>query len=249
MSGFKISAVVITLNEEKVIEDCIASLEKVADEIIVLDSFSTDKTKSIVQNRCKFVQHEWLGYSQTKNYANSLASHNIILSLDADERLDEEAIDSILRLKEESEPTAISFNRKNYYGDTWIKYAGWYPDRKTRLFDRRHAAWEGDYVHEELVIQGSTTHLPGNIIHYTVRDNDHHMQTIRRYAKLAAESAMQQGKSMYALKSAVSALSHFIKIYVVKQGFRHGAIGLQIALNSAYSKWLRYTYYVQAKSA
>lgn len=246
----KISAVVITLNEEAVIEDCITSLEQVADEIIVLDSFSTDKTKELVAHRCRFVEHAWMGYSKTKNYANVLASHNLILSLDADERLDDLAIEEIKRIKQlDKTAFGYSFNRKNFYGNLWIKYAGWYPDRKTRLFDRQHSRWKGDYVHEELEVRGSVEHLAGNILHYTVKDHGHHLHTVRRYAKLAAEKAREEGKSMYALKSALSAVSHFIKIFVLKQGFRHGSVGFQIAWNSAYSKWLRYVYYIAAKRA
>lgn len=244
MSSF-VSAVIITLNEEAVIADCIRTAQRVADEVLVLDSYSTDSTKDICeQMNVRFIQREWQGYSETKNHANNLASHDFILSLDADETLDNEAIDQILAEKQKGLSGAYSFNRKNFYGTKWIRYCGWYPDTKVRLFDRRLAEWKGSFVHEELDIRAEPiTHLSGNILHNTVRDQAHHMETVKKYAKLAAQQAQKDGKTLSAVSSVFSAFGRFIKIYVFKLGFLHGLTGFYIARNSARSRWLRYQYF------
>ncbi len=244
----KISAVVITLNEEAFIDDCIRSLYNVADEIVVVDSFSTDGTEQICAgyDRVRFVKHTWQGYSQSKNYGNTLAQYGLILSLDADERLDEEAIEQINELKNSETPIQVcSLNRKNYFGHTWIRFCGWYPDVKVRLFDRLSAQWEGDYVHELLQIKPeiAVQHISGNILHHTVANNAEHLDTIQKYARLAAEKAKRNGKQIQIIPSALSALIHFLKIFFLKLGFLHGSLGLRIAYNSAKSKWLRYTFF------
>jgi glycosyltransferase involved in cell wall biosynthesis len=247
MSSQKISGVVITLNEEEVIARCLSSLSKVCDEIIVVDSNSSDGTESICQSfeKVTFVKSEWLGYSQTKNKGAQLASHTNIISLDADECLDEVAISKINSLNREDLCDSYSINRKNFYSNKWVKYGGWYPDVKIRLYNKNVNRWEGDFVHETLVSNPGTltTHLEGNIEHYTIRKHSDHMVTIHKYAKLAAQRDKEQGKKSNVLSAMVSAIIHFIKIYFIKSGWLDGFIGFRVALNSARSKWLRYKYH------
>ena len=147
----KISATIITLNEEDKIRPCIESLKDVADEIVVVDSLSTDATKSICEELgVKFIEQKWLGYSEQKNLANSLATNDWILSIDADEIISDELRMSILKIKETDTPnnTVFSFNRLNNYCGKWIHHCGLYPDRKIRIWNRNIGKWEG-YIHEE----------------------------------------------------------------------------------------------------
>ena len=149
------SVVIITFNEARNIKRCLESVVPVADEIIVVDSNSTDETEAICQEypNLRFVRHDWEGYVKQKNFANSLASNNLILSIDADEALSEELTQSILKLKvQDVEGKAFSMNRLMNYCGKWIRHSGWYPDTKIRIFDRRSVSWTGKKVHETLAI-------------------------------------------------------------------------------------------------
>ena len=219
---------------------------QVVDEVVVLDSDSTDQTCAIAEQLGATV-HEvnWLGYANTKNLAVELVQHRYILSLDADEWLDEEAIQVIKGITHKiPEVTAFEFKRKNYFGSRWIRFGGWYPDKKIRLFDKTCAEWQGDYVHETLVVKrGLTMPLDGHIIHATVLDKEAHKQTIDKYARLAARQALESGKTLSILWGIRSTITHFIKLYLVKLGFLDGRIGLGICLRSAKGRWLRHKYF------
>mgnify|MGYP001587603814 CR=1 FL=1 len=252
MTSHNISAVIITLNEEATIARCLASVAKICDEIIVLDSHSTDDTVRICNDfdSVTCITTDWLGYSKTKNKGAQLAKHTFILSIDADEKLDEQAIEVVRNATSKGLEGAYSFNRKNFFGKKWIKYAGWYPDVKTRLYDKTTCEWSGDFVHETLRTKDDTVtqHLSGNIEHFTVSNKKQHIETVHKYARLAAERDLFNGKSNNSVKAALSACAHFIKIYLIKMGFLHGGVGLNIAFNSAMSKWLRYTYWQKLKA-
>lgn len=242
----KISGVVITKNEEANIRRCIESMLQVVDEVVVLDSDSTDQTCAIAEQLGATVHKvNWLGYANTKNLAEELVQHRYILSLDADEWLDEEAIQVIKGITHKiPEVTAFEFKRKNYFGSRWIRFGGWYPDKKIRLFDKTCAEWQGDYVHETLVVKrGLTMPLDGHIIHATVLDKEAHKQTIDKYARLAARQALESGKTLSILWGIRSTITHFIKLYLVKLGFLDGRIGLGICLRSAKGRWLRHKYF------
>lgn len=242
----KISGVVITKNEEANIRRCIESMLQVVDEVVVLDSDSTDQTCAIAEQLGATVHKvNWLGYANTKNLAEELVQHRYILSLDADEWLDEEAIQVIKGITHKiPEVTAFEFKRKNYFGSRWIRFGGWYPDKKIRLFDKTCAEWQGDFVHETLVVKrGLTMPLDGHIIHATVLDKEAHKQTIDKYARLAARQALESGKTLSILWGIRSTITHFIKLYLVKLGFLDGRIGLGICLRSAKGRWLRHKYF------
>jgi glycosyltransferase involved in cell wall biosynthesis len=251
MSTNNISAVIITLNEENSILRCLTSIADICDEILVIDSRSTDKTKEICEAfpKVRFIEMDWLGYSQTKNKGHALASHNWILSIDADECLDESCVQSILQVKDNLSG-AYTFNRKNFYGQQWVKHGGWYPDVKVRLFDKTLCRWKGDHVHEVLQVNAGVQiiQLKGDIEHYTVTSNAQHLQTIHKYAKLAASRDLKANKPMTASQALSSAFAHFIKIYIIKLGFLDGLIGFRIARNSGFSKWLRFKYFQDLKS-
>jgi (heptosyl)LPS beta-1,4-glucosyltransferase len=153
LNPVKISAVILTFNEEKNIERCLDSLVGVVDEIIVMDSFSTDYTEKIcLRYSVSFIQRKWEGYAQAKNYGNSLAENDIILSIDADEALSKELQNDIIERKKSGFTGCFRVKRLNNYCGKWIKHCGWYPDKKIRVFDKKRTAWKGDFVHETLEI-------------------------------------------------------------------------------------------------
>lgn len=240
-----ISAVIITFNEEKNIERCLYSIKDVVDEIIVVDSFSVDNTVKICEKfGAKVFQVSWMGFSQTKNYANKLASNNYILSIDADEALSTELIQSILNVKRNLYG-AFSFNRITNYCGKWIKYSGWYPDIKLRLFPKSYARWEGSYVHEKLVLLCNLpiTHLKGNLLHYSISSVEDHKKRIEYYSSLQAKQLLENRAKFHLLKFFFAPLTKFIKHYFIKLGFLDGFAGLQIAFFTALATYKKYKKY------
>jgi len=222
----KISAIVITLNEEQNIADALRSLGW-ADEIIVVDSESTDRTVEIARKFTeRIIVRAWPGYSAQKNFAAEQARFDWVFSLDADERVSDELARAIQQLKQTDEPTAAGFEmpRLAYYLGRWIKHSGWYPDYKLRLYDRRRGRWRGDYVHEGIDPDGKVERLKGDLLHYTVRDaSDHHLR-IDRYTTLAARQSHAQGKRASVGAIMVAPLATFIRSYVFKRGFLDGRL-------------------------
>lgn len=237
----KITATVITLNEEHNIAEAIESLSW-ADEIIVVDSQSADRTAEIARGFTDRVfVRPWPGYSAQKNFAAEQAGHNWIFSLDADERISRELANEIAQLRGGSEPEAAGFemSRLTFYLGRWIKHSGWRPDYKVRLYDRKRARWRGDYVHETLETDGKIERLTGDILHYTVRDASEHHLRMDRYTTLAAEQAYSQGKRASTLSLLVSPTVVFLRSYILKLGFLDGVPGLAIARFAAHYEFLR----------
>ena len=229
----KISAVIITFNEQEHIGACIRSLQGVVDEVLVVDSHSTDDTVSISEALgAKVISVKWQGYAETKNVGNQNAINNIILSIDADEELSEELCGSILAQKALGFRIeyVYKFNRLNNYCGQWIKYAGWYPDTKVRIFHKLNAKWEGE-VHEELVYTNTVTqkHLTGDLLHYSIKDKEDHIARIHKYNKLARKYPTR-------MIGYLSAISTFVKLYIIKLGFLDGKLGYQLCLISAKAK-------------
>lgn len=236
--ALELSVVIITFNEEKNIVRCLESVKSLADEIIIVDSFSTDNTKTLAgPYSVRFVQCEWQGYAQTKNYANSLATGDMILSLDADEALSDELIASIATIKSSGLKGVYSMNRLNNYCGQWIKHAGWYPDRKVRLFPKDGANWKGD-VHERLVSSDRPIQVEGDILHYSYYSSEEHLERERKYAKIAAQRDGRVGGG--AVGALLSVTFKFIKMYVLKGGFLEGRRGLILCSISSRSKWFKY---------
>lgn len=239
----RISATIITLNEERNIERCIRSVQLVADEIIVLDSFSTDQTESICHNLgVQFHQRTWDGYANSKNFVNGLASSEYILSLDADEALNAELQQAILQLKSEADPQVYSLNRLTNYCGKWIKHSGWYPDTKVRLFPKEGSAWEGEFVHEELNFpeQLNVVQLPGHLLHYSYYNFKEHRARADKYSSLTALKLHKAGKRASLAKPYLSGFGRFVAMYLLKGGILDGKMGFKIAQISAQSNVFKY---------
>jgi glycosyltransferase involved in cell wall biosynthesis len=238
-----ISATIITLNEERNIARCIQSLLPVVDEILVLDSHSTDRTVEIATALgAKVTVKEWAGYSASKNDINSFATCDYILSIDADEALDEVLQKEINRIKVSSEAKVYSLNRLTNYCGKWIRHSGWYPDVKVRLFPRIGTKWVGEFVHEELSFEQSIVveQLNGHLEHYSYYNFVEHRQRADKYSLLTAKKMFQQGKKAGVLKPYLSAAGRFFAMYVIKLGILDGAMGWKIATISAASNVLKY---------
>lgn len=237
----KISAVIIAKNEEKNIERCIKSLYEVVDEILVIDGYSTDKTAFIAQKYgAKVIKQEWLGYGASKNWGNEQATYDWILSLDADEALSISLSQKIASIKEQLTAT-YSFNRITNYCGQWIHYCGWYPDIKSRLFNRNNAAWSLDPVHEKLEIkQGNKVHINADLLHYSYYSIAEHKERSLKYAQKGALKYYQKSKLTLLFKLLLSPCFRFIKMYLFKQGFRDGKMGFiicQITASEVYKKY------------
>lgn len=242
----KISAVIITLNEERNIERCIKSLLNVADEIVIVDSGSTDKTVEIAkQFNAIVINQKWLGYGPTKNLGHEKASFEYILSIDADEALSDELIRSIQNIKSNLN-AAYSFNRLTNYCGKWIKHSGWYPDTKVRLFPKSIVKWNASEVHEELELQNiKIQHLHGDLLHYSYYSIIQHVEKSVHYGKLAGKHLFDKGKTPSFFKIIFSPFVRFLKDYFIRLGFLDGAYGFFIAITAAYSIFIKYFYHFQ----
>lgn len=237
----KITATVITLNEEHNIAAALESLSW-ADEIIVVDSESTDGTVEIARRFTdRLFVRAWPGYSAQKNFAAEQASNDWIFSLDADERVSPELTKRILELKSNTELKSAGFAmpRRTFYLGRWIKHSGWQPDLKVRLYDRRRARWRGDFVHESLEINGRVERLDGSLLHYTVRDASEHHLRMDRYTTLAAEELYTRGKRASVASLFFSPALVFLRSYLFKLGFLDGVPGLSIARFAAHYEFLK----------
>jgi len=239
-----ISAVIITLNEERNILRCIESLQGIADEIVVVDSGSTDDTQSrVLSQGVQFVFHPWEGYAEQKNFAEKLASHDWILSLDADEALSQPLQNSLQHLKSRpmTPDTVYSFRRLNNYCGTWIHHCGWYPDEKVRLWHRGVCHWDG-LVHEELryLVPVQQLRLDGSLLHYTYRSVADHAARQQRYALLAAQKAFSAGRHSHCGDLLTRPLWTFLRNYLFKGGFLDGRAGFMVCSMSAFYTFLKY---------
>jgi glycosyltransferase involved in cell wall biosynthesis len=239
----KLSAVIITLNEERNIGRCIKALQEIADEIIVLDAFSSDRTLTICQELgAKVEQREWKGYSESKNYLNSLVSHDYIFSVDADEVVSEELKKAILKEKERGFKDVYKVNRLTNYMGSWIKHSGWYPDVKTRIFPKEGSKWEGAFVHETLSIPKDceVKMLDGHLEHYSYYSFEDHRARADKYSTLTAKKQFAAGKKASLLKPYLSGITRFFGMYFIKFGFLDGKMGFHIARISALSNIVKY---------
>jgi glycosyltransferase involved in cell wall biosynthesis len=238
----KYSVVIITFNEEKNIKRCLDSIANISDDIIIIDSFSTDKTQEICEqfNNLRFVKHKWEGYSKTKNYGNSLAKYDYIISLDADEVISTELAKSIQEIEELN--GAYEFNRMTNYCGSWIKHCGWYPDKKLRIFNRNEIYWEGDFVHETLVVPENISiyFLEGDLLHYSYHSIEDHYKQIENYSDLHAKKMLKAGKKATIFKLFISPAFKFIRTYILQLGFLDGSAGFTISRISAKAVKLKY---------
>lgn len=240
-SQVHISATIIALNEERNIARAIESL-RCCDEILVVDSGSTDRTCEIARlHGAKVVEASWLGYAAQKNFAASLAAHEWILSIDADEALSEALEGEIWQLRKQGpQADAYEFARLAQYLGKWILHSGWYPDRKVRLYRRSHARWEGEFVHESVVVQGKVECLEGNLLHFTCDSLTEHVKTMNGYTTLAAQELVARKRRVGWGRLLLDPPLTFLKTYILKRGFLDGLEGFIIAFMAANYTFLKY---------
>jgi glycosyltransferase involved in cell wall biosynthesis len=237
----KISATIVTLNEEHNIARAIESLRCV-DEIVVVDSGSTDSTcETAARLGARVVNEPWRGYAAQKNFAASIAENDWILSIDADEALSEELEAEILLVKKEGPRfDGYSMPRLAQYLGRWIQHGGWYPDRKVRLYRRDNAAWHGQYVHESVQVSGSSGELNGKLHHFTCDSLSAHLRTLDRYTTLAAEELRSRGTTVGWLRLILDPPWTFVRTFVIQRGFMDGIHGFAIAWMAALYTFLKY---------
>lgn len=242
-NSVKISGVIITFNEAKNIEACIKSMQACVDEIVVIDSFSVDDTAQICQRLgVKFLQHPFEGHIEQKNYAMHQASHDYILSLDADERLSEQMKASVLQVKSDWSESGYAFNRLNNYCGAWLKRS-WYPDRKLRLWDRREGAWGGTNPHDKVILNDGIKpkRLKGDILHYAYDNLEEHYEQVKKFAIIAANAKFKQGKKSYFVIHVIfNPWYKFFRKYVLRLGFLDGYYGFIFSAITAYLNFLKY---------
>jgi glycosyltransferase involved in cell wall biosynthesis len=232
----KLSVTVITKNEAADIDAALASVAW-ADEIVVVDAESTDDTVAIARQRASRVMvRPWPGYVAQKNFAASVASHDWVLSLDADERVTPELAAEIqILLANDPVEAAFRVPRVTFHLGRWIRTTDWYPDCQYRLFDRRRARWSGGYVHEDMTVEGTVGQLRGELQHFAFRDIADHLETIDRYTTYAARQMHEAGRRAGVLQIAFHPPLAFLRNYILRGGIRDGTTGLVIsALNSYY---------------
>jgi glycosyltransferase involved in cell wall biosynthesis len=247
---FKISVAIITLNEERQIGRCIDSVKEIADEVLVVDSFSTDNTQAISESKgARFIQNKFEGHIEQKNFALSKTSFDHVLSLDADEALSSDAIQEIKKIKSSGEFHNYSFNRLTNYCGKWIHHCGWYPDRKLRLVDRRNAFWGGENPHDKLILKkGTPIHLKADIFHYSFPTIASHVATANSFSDIAARQAILKKRKIYfVIHVLLNPVFTFFKKYLVQLGFLDGFYGFVICRISAYSNFLKYSKIWQLK--
>jgi glycosyltransferase involved in cell wall biosynthesis len=237
----KISATIITQDEERNIARAMESL-RCCDEIVVVDSGSIDRTVEIARNLgARVVESPWRGYAGQKNFASQQASHDWILSLDADESLSEALEAEIWQIKKAGPAfDAYTMPRLAQYLGRWILHSGWYPDRKIRLFDRRKCKWVGQYVHESVEVDGVVGHLESNLLHFTCESLSAHLKSMDRYTTLAATQLIEQRTRVGWGHLLLDPAFTFWRTYFLKSGYKDGLEGLCIAYMAAMYNFLKY---------
>lgn len=240
----KLSGVIITFNEERNIEHCLQSLIDVVDEIVVVDSYSTDATKSICASfPVKFIEQKFLGYIEQKNFALEQASNDYIISLDGDEALSQELQKSILTLKTNWSFDGYYCNRFNNFCGQWIKHSDWYPNRKLRIFDRRKARWEGMNPHDHIEMHdhsNTTGFLKGDILHKTYQSYSEFNEKTEYFSTIAAKAYYDQGKKAPIWKIIFNPFWAFFKAYFLRLGILDGFNGFMICYQTGHITFLKY---------
>ncbi|MFN0032814.1 MAG: glycosyltransferase family 2 protein [Flavobacteriales bacterium] len=240
----KITAAIITYNEEKNIERCIRSLLGIADEVLVVDSFSTDETSAICSALgVRFIQNKFEGHIQQKNFAIAQATHEYVLSLDADEALSDELKQSIAEIKNNSAGNGYKMNRLTNYCGNWVRHCGWYPDTKVRLIKKGLAEWTGVNPHDRLdMLNGEEAMLlHGDILHYSYYTKEDHYRQIEYFGDIAARELHARGLTTNGFMIAAKVIAQFVKSYIIKSGWLDGTTGWNISVRSAYATLRKYS--------
>lgn len=239
----QLSVVIITYNEERNIRRCLESVKQIADEIVVVDSYSGDNTENICREyKVKFLKHTFEGHIQQKNYAIDQASFDWILSLDADEALSEELKQAIVGLREKTSYKGYRMNRLTNYCGKWVHHCGWYPDTKVRLVHKNYARWQGVNPHDrlDLIPSEAIGFLSGDILHYSYYTREDHLKQIEYFGNISAKELYHRGKRSNWLKILVKVAAQFFKSYFLKAGILDGKTGFTISRLSAYATYRKY---------
>jgi glycosyltransferase involved in cell wall biosynthesis len=239
----KISACIISFNEEKKIEDCLKSIIPVVDEIVVIDSLSTDNTLEIAKRYTDRIHSlPFAGYGKQKNLAVEKASHDWVLNLDCDERLSPELQQSILEIKDELDRNnAYSMARKTFYIYRWLNHC-WYPDIKTRLFNRKTAKWADNDIHESVIGDDiNVVKIDGDILHYSFDSFSDHLNTIDKFTEISANELIRKNRKVSIISPVTHASWTFIKLYFLKRGFLDGFAGFAVAVLSYMHAFIKYS--------
>ncbi len=252
----RLSVVVITLNEERNLDRCLQSVKPIADEIVVVDSASTDATVAIAtRHGAKVVIQPFLGYVDQKNFATQQASNDWILSIDADEALSDELLQSIQQLKQSSEKDAWFCTRLTNYCGSWIRHCGWYPDKKIRLYNRTKGAWKGEQIHEYWEAHDNAASvgiLKGDLLHYSYYSISDHLKQIEKFSEILSRRAVSQGKTSTILDVWFRPKWKFFTDYIIKLGILDGYAGYLVCKLSAFATFVKYSkirQYSQMKKA
>jgi len=239
----RLSVIVIALNQEAQIVSCLETV-KWADDIVVVDSGSTDRTLELARRYTdRIFTIDWPGFGAAKNYALDQASGAWVFSLDTDERVSEALRGDILRVVQEGGDYAgYRVARKNYFGGRWIKRLGWHPDLTLRLFRRGQGRFRERAVHEEVVVKGPVGVLPTPLEHYSYASVQEYLLRQDRYARLAAQEMVKEGRRPQPGELVWRPLSHFVKLYVLRLGFLEGRLGYTLALLGSLYNFLKYYY-------
>ena len=238
----KISVAIITFNEENNIKRCIDSIKDIADEIVVVDSLSSDKTCEIAENLgAKVIEQKFLGHIKQKQLAVDSCKNDWILSLDADEELSSQLQLEIKELiKQPLKYDAYIMPRVSFHLGRWIRHGGWYPDAKIRLFNRKKAHWGGYNPHDKVIVDGSIGKLKGDLQHYVFKDLRHNIDTNNSYSSIMAEDLDKDGKKFSFVKLILKPIGKFLEVYIYKRGFLDGMPGFIIAVGASYSMFLKF---------
>lgn len=238
-----ISVVIITFNEERNISRCIDSVKSIADDIVVVDSFSNDDTEKICREKSvRFIQNNFEGHIEQKNFAVTQAKFPHILSLDADEELSDELKSAILEIKNNWKLDGYYMNRLTNYCGKWIYHCGWYPDKKLRLWDSRKGKWKGTNPHDryEMLAHSITGLLKGDLLHYSYYSIKDHIQQVNYFTDISAMALYEEGKKGNFIKILFSPIIKFLRDYFLKLGFLDGYYGLVICMISAHATFLKF---------
>lgn len=236
-----ISVSIICFNEEKKIRRCLESV-KWADEIIVLDSFSTDKTLDICREYTdKIHQHEFDGHIQQKNRAIDLCSNDWVFCIDADEVVTEKLRDSILKIDtNNSDYYGFAVPRKVFYLGKWINHGGWYPDYKIRFFNKKYGRWGGVNPHDTVIVKGKTSFLKGDLQHYSYENISAHLNQINKFTDIMAREYEALSKKASVINLTIRPFIKFFKMYFIKLGFLDGRRGFIIAIIASFYVFMKF---------
>jgi len=239
----KLSVVIITLNEEKNIGRCLESVKDIADEIVIVDSFSTDRTEEIcLSYNARFIKHEFKGHIEQKNWAMEQASYQHVLSLDADEELSDRLKKSILEVKTDWKYDGYYFNRLTNYCGKWIRHTSWYPARKLRLWDRSKGRWGGINPHDKFKLEKGSGRqfIKGDLLHYSYYTINEHIAQINAFSTIVANAYLKEGRTANYINILLLPIWRLFRDYIIKLGFLDGFYGLVISVNSAHETFLKY---------